>query len=134
MLEPKVLPRDWKAHLNSDAPRPFNLVSHNLQSIGSLPVDRFLFAPSDESDSLDVPYHIQDLGSHSLFPHLVPSPPPTVSPELQDQKSGNPLPSQSNPAVRMRNVARLHQTCQRVFGRSDGLNFEFLEEDGANSI
>lgn len=122
----KTLPQNWKTHLN-DAPRPFNLVSQNLQNLGALSIDRFL-AGGQGADTLDISSH-----GHALptFPEALPIPsalPPDVTPTPKSNKTD------IDASLRMHKVAHLHKTCQRVFGSGKALQFDYVTEGGPMSM
>jgi hypothetical protein len=98
---------------------PFEAVSRNLIKIGALTIDDFLQSPT-EIDDFDVPHHVHENRETSPTP----PPPPT--------ESKQPIKSDSH--SKMQCVAQLHHTCQRVFGKTDMLKFEFIEVDGPNSM
>jgi hypothetical protein len=118
---------DWKLHLNDSSDRPFALVSKNLLALRSLTVDQFLHGADDDNNVFDITDDILEIIPRRSSPTPPPEPPTVPLPAPQ-----KPV-EQSNTPHRMQIVARLHQTFQRVFGNTDGLKFEFLEEDGANS-
>jgi hypothetical protein len=105
---------------DTDAIPPFEMVSKNLAKIGAMTIERFLRSPT-EVDDFDIPYHIHENRETS------PTPPPVlpVTEPKQPVKSDGPS--------KMQHVAQLHHTCQRVFGKTDILKFEFIEVDGPNS-
>lgn len=118
---------DWKLHLNDISDRPFALVCKNFTKLGSLSVDQFLNAPSDDN-VFDLSDDILEIAPRPVTP----TPPPELPPSEPSASLTN-VTKDGNHASRMQIVARLHQTCQRTFGHPDGLKFEFLEEDGPKS-
>ncbi|KAJ6632559.1 hypothetical protein B0H10DRAFT_1977804 [Mycena sp. CBHHK59/15] len=86
---------------------PFDLVSRNLRAIGSLTIHEYLSLGPSKLASIDITHE-----------H-----PSTVS--LPHKNA----PNDERPAAdSAQNVARLHHTCQRAFGNSSGLKFEFLDD------
>lgn len=117
---PMPSPLSWP--VDHDETPLFEVVSQNLASIGSLTIEQFLQSPL-EIDKLDVPHNVQ-----GKRPETSPAPlvvPPVTVTSKQSTKAGSPS--------RMQCIAQLHRTCQRVFGRTDILKFEFIEVDGPNS-
>lgn len=114
-LTPFPLPADQ----DNEALAPFEAVSRNLAKIGSLTIGHFLQSPAD---AFDVPYHIQDNRLETS-----PTPPPALSATISKQ----PIPADG--PSKMKCVAQLHHACQRAFGKTDLLKFEFIEVDGPNS-
>jgi hypothetical protein len=119
---------DWKLHLNDNSDRPFALVCKNFAKLGSLSVDQFLHAPSDDNV-----FDLSDDILEIIPRHVSTTPPPELPPSEPSAPVTN-FTKDGNQASRMQIVARLHQTCQRIFGNPDGLKFEFLEEDGPKSM
>jgi hypothetical protein len=112
--------QDGDSDDDSDTTPPFEAVSQNLTKIGALTIDRFLRSPP-EIDDFDVLYHIHQNRETS------PTPPPALPPTEPK------VPIKSDGTSKMQCVAQLHHTCQRVFGKTDMLKFEFIEVDGPNS-
>ncbi|KII84788.1 hypothetical protein PLICRDRAFT_179128 [Plicaturopsis crispa FD-325 SS-3] len=104
--------------------RPFAEVSQNLEGLGCTSVERFLTSPTDDPDEYYVAL-ARDIAS-------APSPPPMPLEPPELKSDTKPIPA-TNTGTRMQKVARIHQTCQRVFGSTDALKYEFLEENGASS-
>ncbi|KAJ7119478.1 hypothetical protein C8R44DRAFT_853622 [Mycena epipterygia] len=108
--------------LKVELDKPFELVSHNLWSIGALTIHDFRSSALEELATPDV--------SHNLAYNVTPS----LSPSLPSEASGSraagskyiPAPSQKA-ATDAQNLARLHHTCLRIFGQSHVLKFDFLE-------
>lgn len=108
--------------MDTDEPSPFDIVSQNFAKIGLLTLDQFLNAPAD-IDDCDRPYNYHD-GS--------PSPPPAPKSKEEDASS-KPIAADANASNKMACITQLHQACQRAFGKTDALNYEFIEVDGPNS-
>jgi hypothetical protein len=114
-----------KTHLDhDDSERPFEMVSENLLEMGALSTDEYLHSSLADSRIHDTPELVLEMPQR---PSPTPSPEPFAP--VGDDHSNDPI----SPSSRMQTVARLHQTCQRAFGSTDALKFEFLEENGANS-
>jgi hypothetical protein len=120
---------DWKSRIN-DSPRPFNLVNLNLQQIGCISIDRYLSSNSD-ADFEDIHY----IEVKPVVANLPPSLPELLPPvgDLPNPADASVAEPQSS-AIKMQNVARLHQACQRAFGGSEGLKFEYIQEGGAQCM
>lgn len=106
-------------HDNNAIP-PFAVASQNLAKIGSLTIERFLQSPT-EIQEFDVPYDAQE--NHL---ETSPTPPPTMLPTTKQ------LTKADSPS-KLHCVSQLLHTCQRVFGKTDLLKYEFIEVDGPNS-
>jgi hypothetical protein len=104
---------------DADNMPPFEGVNQNIAKIGGVTLDRFLQSPTDVDD-FDMPYHIRENQETSPTP---PNLPPT---ELDP-------PVKVDGPLKMQCVAQLHHSCQRAFGKTDMLKFEFIEVDGPNS-
>jgi len=113
---------DW-VHLD-ELPRPFDTVCDDLTSLGALSIEDFL--SNSSSAGFDVSFHLQ-------LPEIL-----AVEKEKEYEReketaakpaddAGEEIP----PAPKvLKPVALLRQTSQAIFGSSDRLNYEFLEEDG----
>ena len=105
---------------------PFDQVSKNLADIGAMSVDEFL---SSLSDALDQP-HVVGL----RYPEERSG--PSQETEMKFTSASNEPSSSAvangNTAV-IKPLARLQQTCQRRFGSTEALKFEYVEKDGATS-
>lgn len=106
---------------DTDAIPPFKMVSKNLGKIGGMTIEHFLHSPS-KIDDIDIPYHIREIRETS------PTPPPPLPPSEAKQ------PIKSDGPSRMQCVAQLHNTCVRIFGKTDMLKFESIEIDGPSSV
>ncbi|KAF8237288.1 hypothetical protein L208DRAFT_1457291 [Tricholoma matsutake] len=115
---------DWQAQLNN-APRPFDLVSQNLQELGALSIDRYLSA--SDSDLL-VPDYTQPTPGRTNTPPI--AKPDAAPAALLRVKQPDAAPG---PVLTMQHVARLHQACLRAFGGGEALKFVFVEENGTQS-
>lgn len=115
-----------RIEMDNDNLPPFEVVSRNLSKIGGLSIERFLQAPTD-IDEFDLPYHIRDVKENSPTPPPPPAPPEIIPMDISEQgmKTGD--------AVKLQCVSQLHQACQRSFGKTDVLNYEFIELHGPNS-
>jgi hypothetical protein len=115
---------DWQARINN-APRPFNLVSQNLQELGALSINRYLSASRADllapSSSHAQPSPETSSTSPLTKPHALPAP-------FRHVKQPDAAPSSAG--SRMQHVARLYQTCQCAFGGVQVLKFDFVEENG----
>ncbi|KAF8840465.1 hypothetical protein BDN67DRAFT_644579 [Paxillus ammoniavirescens] len=92
----------------------FDIVSRNLADLGGLSLDEYLYG--DTNSSFAPPTHV---------PQRAASPPPISLPEVSP-----PAPAKATETVNVNAVTRLHQTCQRVFGNTNALEFEFIEQNG----
>ena len=121
-LPPRIVQDDESDDDNIDNLPPFKAVSRNLIKNGTfMTIDDFLQS-SSEIDVFDVPYHVRENRETS------PTPPPAL-PSIESKQ-----PIKPDGHSKMQCVAQLHHTCQRVFGKTDMLKFEFIEVDGPNSV
>ena len=109
---------EW-AHLN-DLPRPFDVICEDLAALGALSLQDFLSDATSSTVDFDVSFHLQSIAS--VLPEKSTSTTEAVT-ELQK-------PNDTAPAKHYRQaVSLLNQTSQRIFGSTDPIKFEFLEED-----
>ncbi|KIK81641.1 hypothetical protein PAXRUDRAFT_832706 [Paxillus rubicundulus Ve08.2h10] len=92
----------------------FDIVSRNLADLGGLSLDEYLYG--DTNSSFTPAPHVHQ---RAILP------PPLSLPEISP-----PPPAKATETVNVNAVTRLHQTCQRVFGNTDALEFEFIEQNG----
>jgi len=113
---------DW-LHLD-ELPRPFDIVCDDLTGLGALSIEDFLSNTS--SAGFDVSFHLQ-------LPEILAAEKEKEH-EREKENAGKPADDageETPPAPKaLKPVALLRQTGQAVFGSSDRLNYEFLEEDG----
>ncbi|KAJ7471819.1 hypothetical protein FB451DRAFT_1089898, partial [Mycena latifolia] len=106
----------------------FERVSESLRAIGGLSVDEFLSSGEEPARPTNNAYNI------NLYPTL----PPIQGSSSVASGSGPttakkanapppPAPEEAQTLARL-HLAQLHHTCQRAFGQSSCLKFEFLEE------
>jgi len=115
-----------ETHPDNDSATPFELVSKNLRAIGLLSIDDFLrLSPNDDKINYEPELDL-DTPPRRTSTHT-PEPSPAV------ESTGALTTEMVIPTMRMQTVARLHQACQRVFGSTDPLDFEFIEENGPDS-
>ena len=114
---------DWQARINN-APRPFNLVSQNLQGLGALSIDRYLSAADPDLLATDL---VQSTSETSATPPI--SKADAHPPAPPHARQPNAVPSS---AVKIQNVARLCRACQRAFGGEEALKFDFVEGNSPN--
>jgi hypothetical protein len=113
---------DW-LHLD-ELPRPFDTVCDDLTGLGALSIEDFLSNTS--SVGFDVSFHLQ-------LPEILAA---EKEKEIEREKenAGKPIDDAGEETPRapkvLKPVALLRQTSQAIFGSSDRLNYEFLEEDG----
>ena len=115
---------DWQARINN-SPRPFNLVSQNLQDLGSLSIDKYLSASSSELLAAD--YYDAKPTTEISTPVSPINKPHSLPVNLPQVVQPDAAPSS---AVKMQYVARLHQACQRAFGGGQAMKFDFMEKSG----
>ena len=112
---------DW-LHLD-ELPRPFDIVCDDLTGLGALSIEDFLSNTS--SAGFDVSFHLQ-------LPEILAAEKEKEH-EKEKENAGKPVDDAGEeipPAPKaLKPVALLRQTGQAVFGSSDHLNYEFLEED-----
>jgi len=114
---------DW-AHLN-DLPRPFDVVCEDLAALGALSLQDFLSGSTSNATDFDVSFHLQSIVSS--LPEKGTS---TSEAAEESQRAGDVAPTKfCRPAVPL-----LNQTSQRIFGSTDAIKFEFLEEDPKSHI
>lgn len=102
----------------------FDVVSRNLRALGALSLDEFHHGSVAETDLAEISYRIPEVASTS-----------PVNPSQSQDSSRSSLGTESQEELAEKSmsnyaVARLHETCQRVFGNANALKFEFLEENG----
>lgn len=105
--------------MDTDETSPFHIVSQNFAKIGLLTIDQFLQAPADINDR-DGPYNYHD---------RTPTPPPAP----KDKEDNNAKGLAAVDGNKVASITQLHQACQRTFGKTDILKYEFIEVDGPNS-
>jgi hypothetical protein len=109
---------EW-AHLN-DLPRPFDVICEDLAALGSLSLQDFLSDATSSTIDFDISFHLQSIAS--VLPEK--STPSTTEAAAEPQKCNDAAPKHYRLAVSL-----LNQTSQRIFGSTDPIKFEFLEED-----
>ena len=110
---------EW-AHLN-DLPRPFDVICEDLSALGALSLQDFLSDATSSTVDFDVSFHLQSIAS--FLPEKSTS--STTEAVAEPQK-----PNDAGPVKHYRQaVSLLNQTSQRIFGSTDPIRFEFLEED-----
>ena len=110
---------EW-AHLN-DLPRPFDVICEDLAALGALSLQDFLSDATSTTVDFDVSFHLQSITS-GLQEKKTSS---TAEAAAESQR-----PNDAAPAKHYRlAISLLNQTSQRIFGSTDPIKFEFLEED-----
>lgn len=110
--------------LQSDSMDIFSVVTRNLLSLGSCPLEK-LAGPSDEKfQSFDLPFLSSSITSRFDLP-----PTPTTNSSSSQKDLPNATDDQTSSSVSMKHVAQLHEICQQTFGNAEALKFEFIEED-----
>ncbi|KAF8804025.1 hypothetical protein BYT27DRAFT_6705741 [Phlegmacium glaucopus] len=111
---------DW-SHLN-DLPRPFDVICDDLAALGALSLQDFLSGSTSTAIDFDVSFHPQSISS---LPEKGTSAGEATE---ESQRAGNVAPTKYHrPSIPL-----LNQTSQRIFGSTDPIKFEFLEEDPKN--
>ena len=110
---------EW-SHLN-DLPRPFDVICEDLAALGALSLQDFLSDATSSSIDFDVSFHLQSIAS--VLPEKSTS--STTEAAAEPQKSNDAAPAKHYRS----GVSLLNQTSQRIFGSTDPIKFEFLEED-----
>jgi hypothetical protein len=110
---------DW-AHLN-DLPRPFDVICDDLAALGALSLQDFLSDATSTTVDFDVSFHLQSIASG--LPEKKTS--STTEASAESQRSNDAAPAKHYRLA----VSLLNQTSQRIFGSTDPIKFEFLEED-----
>ncbi|KZP16311.1 hypothetical protein FIBSPDRAFT_1047558 [Athelia psychrophila] len=123
----------------------FEAMSQSLSLIGALTIEHYLHA-SVELNELDVPYYLRE--THETPPAVaVVSQPQGISLKGEDaqsktkteNKTRKQLKANTNPETEAKAkanaqcIVQLHQTCQKVFGKTDPLKFEFNDLEGPSS-
>jgi hypothetical protein len=98
---------------------PFEAVSQNLAKLHLTTIDIVLQSPAEVED-----FDIPDIRENR---ETSPTPPPVLPPQESKQ------PIKLDGLSKMQCIAQLHHTCQRVFGKTGLLKFEFVEDNGPNS-
>ena len=107
---------DW-AHMN-DLPRPFDVICEDLAALGALSLQDFLADATPIAADFDVSFHLQSIVSSS---------PDKGTAESAEASQGA---TDAAPAKHYRPaIPLLNQISQRIFGSTDPIKFEFLEED-----
>lgn len=110
---------EW-AHLN-DLPRPFDVICEDLAALGALSLQDFLSDATSTTVGFDVSFHLQS---------IVSSLPEKRTSSTTEAAAESQRPNDAAPAKHYRlAVSLLNQTSQRIFGSTDPIKFEFLEED-----
>ena len=110
---------DW-AHLN-DLPRPFDVICEDLASLGALSLQDFLSDATSTTVDFDVSFHLQSIASG--LPEKGAS--STIEAAAESQGAADAAPAKHYRLA----VSLLNQTSQRIFGSTEPIKFEFLEED-----
>jgi hypothetical protein len=110
---------EW-AHLN-DLPRPFDVICEDIAALGALSLQDFLSDATSSTVDFDVSFHLQSITSG--LPEKKTS--STTEAAAESQRSNDAAPAKHYRLA----VSLLNQTSQRIFGSTDPIKFEFLEED-----
>ena len=110
---------EW-AHLN-DLPRPFDVICEDLVALGALSLQDFLSDATSTTVDFDVSFHLQSFTS-GLPEKMMSS---TTEAAAESQKSNDAAPAKHYRQA----ISLLNQTSQRIFGSTEPIKFEFLEED-----
>ncbi|KAF9221084.1 hypothetical protein BS17DRAFT_785885 [Gyrodon lividus] len=97
----------------------FDIVSRNLDSLGGLSLDEYLYGNTNSGLAPTSTIHT---------PEPAASPPPVSFPKVS-----SPSPPEVTETINVNAVTRLHQTCQRVSGNTNALKFEFIEQNGSRN-
>lgn len=121
---------------------PFEAMTQSLSLIGAMTVEHYLHA-SVELNELDVPYYLRETRETPTIPAVV-SQPKGVNLKGEDAQSKtkteiktkkqlkvtiNPE-TEATAKANAQCIVQLHQTCQKVFGKTDPLKFEFNDLEG----
>ena len=112
---------DW-AHLN-DLPRPFDVICEDLASLGALSLQDFLSDATSTTADFDVSFHLQSIAPSS--PEKGGS--STIEAVAESNGAGDAAPAKQQ--HHRLAVSLLNQASQRIFGSTEPIKFEFLEED-----
>jgi hypothetical protein len=116
-----------------DLPRPFDTVSNDLAALGALSIDDFLSNVTSSTTVFDVSFYVQ-----------LPEAPVSSDKDKDYEKDGeavdgavasdrNGQPKADEQRAMRNMIAVLHEASHRVFGSSDCLKFEYMEEDAKSS-
>jgi len=103
----------------NDLPRPFDTICSDLTDLGALSVDDFLSNATD--------YAKRDVALKPQAPVITPSADAVDGGDVGTVAAEGGPPTKPNSPRGM--LAMLHQTTQKMFGSSNPLKFEFIEED-----
>jgi hypothetical protein len=111
--------------IEQDLPRPFDNVSNDLAALGALSIDDFLSNVASSSAVFDVSFYVQ-LPETSIVQEKGDIEREEGDRVAQDDDGQ----SKAEEQKALRNmVARLHEASNKVFGSSDCMKFEYMEED-----
>jgi hypothetical protein len=113
--------------IEQDLPRPFDNVSNDLAALGALSIDDFLSNVSSSSAVFDVSFYVQLPETSTAYEK-------GDNEREAEGDRGVALDDDGQPRAEdqraMRNmVAKLHEASNKVFGSSDCMKFEYMEED-----
>lgn len=104
--------------IEQDLPRPFDTVSNDLAGLGVLSIDDFLSNVTSSSAVFDVSFYVGLPETSAAQDN---------DREIEGDEEGQ---GKAEEQRTMRNmVARLHEASNKVFGSSDCMKFEYMEED-----
>ena len=92
---------------------PSSIIFQELRRLGAVPIESLVDCPAVEFEAFDLPF----FANHIDVPTTLSTQEPEVATAvLQENMSSS--------------MHKLQQTCKQTFGNTNGLNFEFLEENG----
>lgn len=135
---------DAPAHLPQydEIATSFEAMSQSLNLIGALTIEQYLHA-STELNELEVPFYLRESRETPPEAFMVYQPQGVslkgkdAQPKTKvENKTKKQLKANANPETEAKAkanaqcIVQLHQTCQKVFGKTDPLKFEFNDIEG----
>lgn len=112
----------WPHIVEEDITRPFDFISADLKALGALSIDDFLSNVASSSVAFDVNFYVQ-------LPERSSSPKDGENGHALAIDEEGDLVRAEETKMKREMVSLLHEASHRVFGSSDCLKFEYLEED-----
>ncbi|KAF9524226.1 hypothetical protein CPB83DRAFT_621767 [Crepidotus variabilis] len=114
----------WPLIIEEDLPRPFDSISSDLVELGALSIDDFLSNVTNSNAVFDVNFYVQ-------LPEQPQSPKDGEGGDVKADGGGddNEQAKTEEQKAMKGMVSMLHEASHRVFGSSDCLKFEYMEED-----
>jgi len=109
--------------IEQDLPRPFDNVSNDLAGLGALSIDDFLSNVTTSSAVFDVSFYVQ-LPETSIVQEKG-----DIERDEGDRGDDDGQTRAEEQRALRNMVAMLHEASNKVFGSSDCMRFEYMEED-----